>query len=446
MMINIPSKNKKQKELKVKNSRSIVVNSSAQDVTPERNNRVIRLPFSEKDYDSIIGNAALFRQHLDILFDKYPELFPELFHHGYRMKDIRHSLKLRMKIRRIETVSDNVSYTIYPSFIMPYATALVPDVDNALFLRKFNVPYWALAHVFGRNSMFWYRQGVGLGYFSLAQTTVKSSQNLPEHLAADEKHTKHKGEKVYLATTVGSGCILGCELTEDAGNESLKSAYSVFKSEVKKVDRNYSPTTVNLDGWPATNNAWRELFRSVTIISCILHIYIKLRDCSKNKWREAFNLVANKFWDCYNAPSKAVFSQRVRRFSEWAQTANIPGFMRERIEKMQRNASKFSIAYKFPGSHRTSNMLDRLMQRMDCHLSATQYFHGTIRSANLAMRGWCLILNFAPSNPTTVKKSQELSSPAERINHSSYHRNWLQNLLVSTSLVMRYRSSPPKPL
>lgn len=446
MRTNIPARPKEEKEPKVQSSRSTAFDNSPQAVAPERNNRVIRLPFPENDYERIIENADVFRQHLDELSDRHPELFPELFHQGYRMKDIRHSLKLNMPIRRIETGGDHIFYTIHPSFIMPYGTALVSDVDNALFLRKFNVPYWALAHVFGRNPMFWYRQEVGLGRFSLAQTTVKSSQNLPEHLVADEKHTKLKGGKVYIATTVGSGCVLGCELSEDAGNESLKGAYSVFKDEVKKVDGSYSPTTVNLDGWPATNNAWRELFRSVTIISCILHIYIKLRDCSKNKWREAFNLVADKFWECYNAPTKAVFSQRVRRLTEWAQTANVPSFMRERIEKMRRNVSKFSVAYKFPGSHRTSNMLDRLMQRMDCRLSATQYFHGTIQSANLAMRGWCLILNFAPSNPTTVKKTPELTSPAERINSSSYHRNWLQNLLISTSLVMRYQAPPPKPL
>jgi len=49
-------------------------------------------------------------------------------------------------------------------------------------------------------------------------------------------------------------------------------------------------------------------------------------------------------------------------------------------------------------------MLDRLMQRMDRHLFSTQYFHGSLSSAELSIRGWALILNFAPSNPTTIKK------------------------------------------
>lgn len=446
MRIIAPAKLKEEKEpRKTQNDIPPIAQSSAQEATFERSNRMIHLPFSRDDYEGVVSNPAVFRQHLDEFFSTSPELFPDSFHQGYRMKDIRHSVKLNMPIRRVEIGANKIAHTIRPSFTMPYNTAFVDEVENGLFLRKFNVPYWAIAYVFGRNSMFWYRLEAGLGRFNLTQTTVKSPRNLPMHLAADEKHTKIKGEKAYVATTVGSGCILGCELAEDAGNESLKSAYGVFKDEAGEVDSSYSPTTVNLDGWAATNNAWKGLFKSVTIISCILHIYIKLRDCSKKKWQVAFNLVADKFRECYNAPTKASFSQRVRRFSEWAETADIPDFMHKRIKKMHRNIAKFSIAYKFPGSHRTSNMLDRLMQRMDRRLSASQYFHGTLEAANFGMRGWCLILNFAPSNPNTAQKTPELSSPAERINGSAYHTDWLQNLLISTSLVTRYRP-PPKPL
>ncbi len=44
-----------------------------------------------------------------------------------------------------------------PSFVMPYMTALSDDVANPLFLRRFGVPYWTLAHVFGKYPMYWYR-------------------------------------------------------------------------------------------------------------------------------------------------------------------------------------------------------------------------------------------------------------------------------------------------
>jgi hypothetical protein len=34
-------------------------------------------------------------------------------------------------------------------------------------------------------------------------------EDLPEHLVADEKHTKILGDKTYVATTAGNGCVLG---------------------------------------------------------------------------------------------------------------------------------------------------------------------------------------------------------------------------------------------
>jgi hypothetical protein len=51
---------------------------------------------------------------------EHPELFPPEIAFGYKMKEIRVSKKLNLKIRRI--VIAGVSYTIRPSFAMPYMT------------------------------------------------------------------------------------------------------------------------------------------------------------------------------------------------------------------------------------------------------------------------------------------------------------------------------------
>ncbi|WP_207682956.1 hypothetical protein [Desulfonema magnum] len=90
-------------------------------------------------------------------------------------------------------------------------------------------------------------------------------------------------------------------------------------------------------------------------------------------------------------------------------------------------------------------MPERLMRRTDRHLFNTQYFHGVISSSELGIRGWSLILNFAPSNPYTVKKYDGLQSPAERLNGFRYHDNWLHNLLISASLG-GFRGPPLNPL
>jgi hypothetical protein len=412
----------------------------------ETKNQFIRIPFSIEKYQEIIGNPLLFREHLEQHFNECPELFPYGFHCGYVMKDIRKSEKLNFSIRRIVSKFDGKVFTIHPSFIMPGCSGFTEITSKGLFLRKFGVPFWAIAHTFGHNAMYWYRQESSLGRYSLVETTVKDKSKMPEHIAGDEKHSKISGEKTFIATTVAKECILGCELTRDAGNDSLEKGYGVFKKEASKVDTNYSPTTVNLDGWNATNNAWASLYKTIIIIPCILHFYIKLRDRSKRKFPEAFILVADRLWNCYKAGTKSSFSQRLRRFSEWSRVTELPEFMSKRIEKLQKKSSKHSKAYDFPGCHRTSNMLDRLMQRMDRHLFASQYFHGDFRSANFSVRGWALIHNFAPYNPYTVKNKNLRSSPAEVLNENSYADNWLENLLVSTSLVTRYRMAPPKPL
>ena len=156
--------------------------------------------------------------------------------------------------------------------------------------------------------------------------------------------------------------------------------------------------------------------------------------------------MATRLWDCFKAESKGAFSQRVRRLFERCQNTKneIPEVISDKIKKLRENLPQFSQAYDFPGAHRTSNMIDRLMQRMDRHLFSTQYFHGTIESANLSIRAWALIQNFAPLNPWTVKQKGHISS-FQKLNGFQYHENWLQNLLISASLG-GLRAGPPNPL
>ena len=46
-----------------------------------------------------------------------------------------------------------------------------------------------------------------LGHYSLAGCSAKTPEQLPEDVAADEKHTSWNGSKAYIATTVGEGCF-----------------------------------------------------------------------------------------------------------------------------------------------------------------------------------------------------------------------------------------------
>jgi hypothetical protein len=288
--------------------------------------------------------------------------------------------------------------------------------------------------------MYWHRLECSLGRSSLVGTTVLAADRLPRHLAADEKHTTLGGKKVYLAATAGGGCCLGLSLAKTAGNDDLTEAYGVFRDEARRLDPKYRPRTVNTDGWPATQAAWRALFKGVVLILCFLHAFLKIRDRAVHL-KETFTGLSRRIWEAYHASDARSFSQRLRRLRSWAQAHVGKEIVQEKILALCDKRAAFLKAYAHPGCHRTSNPVDRVLRRLDYHLYCGQHLHGTVGVAERGLRGWALIQNFAPSCPEVVRESPGLRSPAERLNGKRYHPEWLQNLLASASLG-GYRSLP----
>jgi len=167
---------------------------------------------------------------------------------------------------------------------------------------------------------------------NLVETTVKDPQDIPEDLSVDEKPTWLEGDKVYIATTVGQGCILGVEIVRNATGDALEKAYGVFQQEARSLNPDYAPETVNTDGWQATQNAWKRLFPFACLLLCFLHLYIKIRDRSKKKYKHTGKQTCDKLWDCYQAKDKRTFSQRIRRLHQWAKDNLVPDFMLNTIE------------------------------------------------------------------------------------------------------------------
>ena len=195
---------------------------------------------------------------------------------------------------------------------MPYMRGLTAEMEKALFLRRFGVPFWGLTYVFGHNDMFWYRAEASLGNFSVTGTTVKDTQKLPQDLLADEKHTWLNGNRRYIAMTVGADCILGASVAKSASQLDLTKAYGVFAQEAKAVKPDYSPFTVNTDGWSLTQKAWPYLFPGVFVILCFLHAFLKIRDRATKGLKEWFEPIKSKVWEAYRAPTKAAFAQRLQ--------------------------------------------------------------------------------------------------------------------------------------
>ena len=397
---------------------------------PSRGHRTIGLPIPESRYRQIITDPRLFRDELDRGYRRMPELFPPDFARGFDFKDQRRSAKQGLLLRRILT-RDGTAYTVRPSFLMPYLAARTAEAEHPLFLRKFGVPFWALAHVFGRDPMSWYRLECGLGRFSVVGTTVRRAA-LPVHLLADEHHQPCDGRKLYIATTVAAGCCLGAEPAAAAGTEELTAADAVFRDEARDVTATYAPATVSTDGWQATQAAWTALFPTVALLLCFLHGWLKIRERAKHL-KETFAEISRRVWAAYHAPDRRSFAQRLRSLRQWAGRA-LSGIIQEKVLDLCARRDQFAPAYRHPGGHRTSAMLDRLMRGMSRYFARGQHLHGSRGASRWHCRAWALLWNFAPWHPATARAHGGWASPAERLNRHRYQDSWLENLLVSASL------------
>ena len=211
---------------------------------PRRGYRTLRLPLKESDYQQFIDDREFAKKTLDCFYQEFPELFPPTFNQGYVFNGLTPaSVKQGFQSRRIQLNADKVTFTISPVFIMPYMTAKTADIEKPLFLRRFNVPYWGLSYAFGRDAMYWYRIEQSLGRFNIVGTTIKKPDFLPQDLLADEKHTRLKGDKHYIAMTAAQECILGAEMTDSASEASLTKAYGVFANEAVTTNAKMSHIT-----------------------------------------------------------------------------------------------------------------------------------------------------------------------------------------------------------
>ena len=246
-----------------------------------KGSRQIVVSLERDDYDRIWKDPRAVRQFLETQLQQFPELFPAQMQQGYQLCGmLPESVKLPgVRLRQIKLKSDpQVKYTLRPSFVAPYLIGTVDELAYPLRLRRYGVPYSVITIGFGHNDMFWYRMEVSLGRNSLAGTTLRASGKVPEDLSADEHHTKLCGEKAFVAITTGGGCTLGLAVADTADAVSLTATYGEFRDEARDVQPNYSPSTVNTDGWPATRAAWSGLFPSVVLILCFLHGFLKIRD------------------------------------------------------------------------------------------------------------------------------------------------------------------------
>lgn len=409
-------------------------NSAYVNIILPRGAKTIRLPFDEEEYARIIEDRNKFRSKIDACYEKYPELFPEGIKNGYWLHDFTApSVKQNgLRRRRIKIKETGKVFSVCPSFVMPYMTARTDEVEKALYLRQFGAPFSCITHIFGRNSMFWNRLENSIGRNSIIGTTVRHGGKIP-NIVADEKITWLNGEEVNVAVTVGGDCVLGAAICIERSAETLENGYGVFKEEVKNINPEYEPETVTTDGSDATRNAWKSLFSNTILILCFLHSLLNIRKHCKST-RNLFTTIMDKAWQVYHAPTKSSFIQRIDGFKEWALKNVSSDTVLKKILALCDKKDDFMKALDYPNAHRTSNMIDRIMNKENRYLFNMQDFHGHFISAELNVRAWAILHNFRPYSPRACPKDKDWICAAEKLNGFRYSDNYLENLLISSSL------------
>jgi hypothetical protein len=406
-------------------------NTEEEKQSPSRGHKHICVPFaSEAQYQRCIEDVVQYRTYLTSVSTEHPELFPQAWAQGYTFHDCYRSRKQGVGLRRIKLRATAEVFTLRPSFLLPYCIARTEEVEKALSLRQWGVPFDALAYVFGRTAMFWSRAWLSLGRPNLVGTTVKSAAQMPQDLVADEKITWLAGEEVVVPTTVGGGCGLGIRVAAQATSAELQNTYGEFKAEAAAVFPAYTPRSVCTDGFQATRDAWHQLFPHLTLVRWFLHSIIKRTERCRGTLRRQ---VLDRAWDVYHAVTKAEFAHRLRRLAEWARTS-LAGSVAQTIAKMARHRADFTPAYDCPQAARTTKAVDRVHNHLDRALYAMQYCHGHKASARVAMRAWALQWNFHPYGPRLRHDQPTRSSPFADLNGFLYHPNWLHNLLLASSM------------
>ena len=397
--------------------------------------RTIILDIPEKEYAIFIKDKKYAKALIDTWIEKDTahKLFPEaIFKGGYALKGTeRPSKKMGLKKRRIKV--GGVIFRIHPAFVTFYMRGKTTELKGGVFLMKFGVPFWAIAMIFGKYAMFWYRLWVDFGRNSVIGTTLRSAQDLPENILCDEEHTYVRGKKAYIATTVSQGCLLGAEVVSKANEEQLKAAYEVAAQEMWNVNPGHEVKTSNTDGWTATQAALRAIY-NCAIVQCFLHAFIKVRHRQTKKNLHDFMPAADRIWNAYRAKTLRAFAQQIRRLKEWAIREMSESPMKNKVLELCDKSRYWKVFYSYQKAYRTSNMLDRIMKLMKKSIKNAQYFHADNHKATLYMRAFALVYNFSPSSPLTIKRHNGKVCPAQRVSNLKYSDDWFINLMVSTSL------------
>ena len=100
----------------------------------------------KEEYQAMVKDKKAYRSYLKKMSAQYPELFPTEIEAGFKFCGFIKSKKQQVRSRRIKLNNKEV-YQIRPSFLLPYMSGKTDAVEKALYLRRWGVPFEALAWI-----------------------------------------------------------------------------------------------------------------------------------------------------------------------------------------------------------------------------------------------------------------------------------------------------------
>ena len=132
----------------------------------------------------------------------------------------------------------------------------------------------------------------------------------------------------------------------------------------------------------------------------------------------------------------------MNEFQQWCATQTWTASVREMLTKLWNKTESYVVAYSHQGCHRTSNAVDRPMNRLCRLMYANRGLHGHQGSSELRLRGWALLLNFRPYAPRS-NQPRTHDSPAHRLNGKRYHEHWLLTIARRSNISTDGLQKPP---
>ena len=95
------------------------------------------------------------------------------------------------------------------------------------------------------------------------------------------------------------------------------------------------------------------------MIQCFLHAFLKIRNCTKKRYKALYEKIQERVWDIYQAVDRQNFLPSGR--SSALGRARIDRTALDAVQKLCAKADTFALAFDYPNAYRTSNMIDRHM-------------------------------------------------------------------------------------